>query len=397
MSRRGRAAAGAVLGVGLVVAVGCATGAGSGEVEAATAGVVAPLPLEEPAAQGEQTTDQLGGVVAGEPASASARQEESGAGAGPDARTAAPAAGTSGAGETGPATHRAQAPAETATSPGTRADSDEPPAASSTPDRPAPVAPQPPVTAASAATPPPPPSPSSSGGSGEVSATGPSRARATEPVREELIVVDEGSSAVRPSPGELARTTRREAAGRGSAPRITNDNLADYARRGQVTMSGTPVAEKAAAGEAAEGAAAAEAEPAAEPVRDEAWWRARAREIREEWRRTVDEIGELEAAAADLRWRFYAEDDPWVRDGDVKPEWDRALDRLSEARRRLEEYPRRLGELVEEGRREGALPGWLREGIELEPAPEELPGAAADPAEPVEPREVDETGRGDGR
>ncbi|HEX6204162.1 MAG TPA: hypothetical protein VF100_14275, partial [Thermoanaerobaculia bacterium] len=182
--------------------------------------------------------------------------------------------------------------------------------------------------------------------------------RPSDPVRQELIVVDEGSSAVRPSPGELARTTRREAAGRGSAPRITNDNLADYARRGQVTMSGTPVAGQPQTAEAAEGAGEGEAD-GAEPVRGEAWWRARAREIREEWRRTVDEIGELESAAADLRWRFYAEDDPWVRDGDIKPEWDHALDRLSEARRRLEEYPRQLDELVEEGRREGALPGWL--------------------------------------
>jgi hypothetical protein len=288
VTRRGRAAAAAVLGAGLVVAVGCATGAapetGGAREAVEAAAVAAPLPVDESAAEAAEAAEQ-------EPA--------------------------------------------------------------------------------------------------------PTR-RPSDPVRQELIVVDEGSSAVRPSPGELARTTRREAAGRGSAPRITNDNLADYARRGQVTMSGTPVAEEPATAEAAEGAGEGEAD-GAEPVRGEAWWRERAREIREEWRRTVDEIGELETAAADLRWRFYAEDDPWVRDGDIKPEWDRALDRLSEARRRLDEYPRQLDELVEEGRRQGALPGWLREGIELEPAPEELPGAAADPAEPVEPREVDERGQGDGR
>lgn len=327
MRRRGRAAAGAVLGAGLAVVVGCA-GAGAG-----TSGrVAAPLPIEGPAAQDEQ---EIGRATADEP--------------------------------------------------------DPPPAAPAAP--PADLA-----TVAQA-----PPSRSSSRGAGEVAETGASRPasdahpdRASNPVRQELIVVDEGSGAVRPSPGELARTTRRETAGQGSSPRITNDNLADYARRGQVTMSGTPVAGKPAAGEAGEAAAGAGTADAVEPVRDEAWWRGRAREIREEWRRTVDEIDELEAAAADLRWRFYAEDDPWVRDGDVKPEWDRALDRLSEARRRLEEYPRQLDELVEEGRREGALPGWLREGIELEPAPEELPGAAADPAEPVEPREVDETSPGDG-
>ncbi|HEX2163303.1 MAG TPA: hypothetical protein VHM02_05090, partial [Thermoanaerobaculia bacterium] len=142
--------------------------------------------------------------------------------------------------------------------------------------------------------------------------------------------------------------------------------------------------------EATDAAAAAE-------LRGEAWWRGRAREIREEWRRTLDEIEELETAAADLRWQFYAEDDLWVRDGQVKPEWDRVLDRLSEARNDLATFPRRLEELREEGRREGALPGWLREGIELEPAAGELPDATADAAEPVEPPEVDEGPPGEPR
>lgn len=246
-------------------------------------------------------------------------------------------------------------------------------------------------------------SPSSPGMSAESDTSEPDAARgarrsgpASEPVRRELIVVDEGSSAVRPSPGELSQATRRDAASRASAPRITNDNLAEYARRGQVTISGTAADEPGAESAIDTGAAAA-GTAAGEPVRDEAWWRARAREIREEWRRTLDEIAALEAAAADLRWRFYAVDDPWVRDREVKPEWDRALDRLGEARRRLDEYPGRLEELVDEGRRQGALPGWLREGIELEPQPEELPDATQDPAEPVEPRELDETPGGSGR
>lgn len=243
-------------------------------------------------------------------------------------------------------------------------------------------------------------------------ATTPRRPPAAEPVRRQLIVIDEGSSEVRPEPGELARSTRRDAAASpGGAPRVTNDNLADYARRGRVSMSGTAAApeegaapgEEAAAGQAAATETAGNGEAAVasaggadprEPLRDEAWWRARVRQVREEWRQTVDEIAELEETAADLRWRYYAADDPWVRDGRVKPEWDRALDRLSEARRRLGEYPRRLEALLEEGRREGALPGWLREGVELEPRPEELPAAEPDPAEPVEPRQVDQEQRG---
>jgi hypothetical protein len=224
----------------------------------------------------------------------------------------------------------------------------------------------------------------------------PPRQPASEPVRRQMIVIDEGSGQVRPEPGELARTTRRDAAAsRGPAPRVTNDNLADYASRGRVSISGTPAA-PAGEEDAAPATGESEAAAAGEPVRDEPWWRAQVRGVREEWRRTVDEIAELEETAADLRWRFYAADDPWVRDAQVKPEWDRALDRLSDARRRLGDYPRQLEALLEEGRRAGALPGWLRDGVELEPGPEELPAAAPDPAEPVEPRQVDDQ-RGRGR
>ncbi|MFW6206659.1 MAG: hypothetical protein ACOC5J_01865, partial [Gemmatimonadota bacterium] len=69
----------------------------------------------------------------------------------------------------------------------------------------------------------------------------------------------------------------------------------------------------------------------------------------------------------------YAQDDPYVRDGRIKPAWDRVLDRIGETRSRNGTLREELQQAVQEGRRAGALPGWLREGIELEPAPEELP------------------------
>ncbi len=64
---------------------------------------------------------------------------------------------------------------------------------------------------------------------------------------------------------------------------------------------------------------------------------------------------------------------------------------LEAAKRRVVEKERELEAFVEEGRRAGALPGWLREGIELEPKP------VADQTEEkiheaVEPVVVDEGG-----
>jgi hypothetical protein len=77
-----------------------------------------------------------------------------------------------------------------------------------------------------------------------------------------------------------------------------------------------------------------------------------------------------------------------VRDTQVKPEWDRVLERLEATRARVETRKRELSELLEEGRRAGALPGWLREGVEQEPIVEE-PEEEIVPHQSIEPPIVD--------
>ena len=71
--------------------------------------------------------------------------------------------------------------------------------------------------------------------------------------------------------------------------------------------------------------------------------------MREEWAAAVDAILELQERTAELRTRFYATDDPYVRDGQVKPAWDQALESLGEARvraRQLEEELESLDALL---------------------------------------------------
>ena len=98
---------------------------------------------------------------------------------------------------------------------------------------------------------------------------------------------------------------------------------------------------------------------------------------------------DLPLAAADQRIRFYAEDDPYVRDGRIKPEWDRALDRLESGRREIDDARAAIDLALEEGRRAGAEPGWLLEGLELEPAPAPTacPSGPGEPRSGAEPRE----------
>lgn len=180
-----------------------------------------------------------------------------------------------------------------------------------------------------------------------------------------LIVIDPAESAAASAPS-LAETAARERARRDREAKpvleITNENLAQHAEGGVLTIAHSTPDEDTAAADAAEAAVAAASE-------QEKLWRERGREIRTRWRAAVDSIPELEEKVAALRQQFYATDDPAVRDGQVKPQWDRALADLEEARYQAAKGAEEVADYLEQGRRAGALPGWLREGSELEPEP----------------------------
>jgi len=192
--------------------------------------------------------------------------------------------------------------------------------------------------------------------------------------------VKEGSTRSLADAARAAREQKAHAAP--PAHVITDKNIKQYAAKGQITV-------------AAPARKTAEAAVEAAPVRDEQYWRSRALEVRLRWRKAAEDVKELEQAAAGWRRRFYAENDPYVRSGQIKPEWDRVLDRLEEARAEVEASKTELAELLEEGRTAGALPGWLREGVDEEPKEEPEPSnehKAIDPPK-VEPPKVERPGR----
>jgi hypothetical protein len=124
---------------------------------------------------------------------------------------------------------------------------------------------------------------------------------------------------------------------------------------------------------------------AMEMLKTEEYWRHRAVDIRSRLRKAADAVEELETAAAGWRRRFYAEEDPNRRDSQIKPEWDRVLSELEKYRQDVETTREELAEFLEEGRRAGALPGWLREGAEMEPD-EEKPATSPGTVDPSEPQ-----------
>ena len=183
-----------------------------------------------------------------------------------------------------------------------------------------------------------------------------------------------------------AAKAEKERKAEATPPRIVinNKTIHRYAKGGQLTIA-EPKKKAAPAPVPASQAPAATAgtpPPAATAalVRDEKYWRGRALEIRQRWRKASERIKELEEDIGLLRRRFYAQDDPYVRDGQIKPAWDHALDELHASRAAVQAAKKELTDFLDEGRIAGALPGWLREGVDLEPK-EEKP---VDPTQPVE-------------
>jgi hypothetical protein len=72
------------------------------------------------------------------------------------------------------------------------------------------------------------------------------------------------------------------------------------------------------------------------------------------------EVKRLEGEVSRLETDFYAHDDPAQRDGVIKPAWDTAVADLNKARSDLVEARSKPEEVLDEARRDGALPGWFR-------------------------------------
>jgi hypothetical protein len=194
----------------------------------------------------------------------------------------------------------------------------------------------------------------------------------TEDKPKDIDVVDPGGERGPVSLVEAARAERERRARSGPPVAVITDKNVSHSK-GQLTVAAP--AKPAVTGENA---------AALQIVKDEQYWRGRAVDIRTRLRQATDRGKDLELSAAGWRRRFYAEEDPYLRDSKIKPEWDRTLAQLEETRNEVGTARKELEEFLDEGRRAGALPGWLREGGELEPeeeAPKTSPGTV-DPEEP---------------
>ncbi|MEO8276410.1 MAG: hypothetical protein ABI639_09325 [Thermoanaerobaculia bacterium] len=203
-----------------------------------------------------------------------------------------------------------------------------------------------------------------------------------------IVVIDSGADTREKAPRNLADAAREERERRARAGKpvavLDNKNIASFSQGQKLT-----VATDGTASPESKTAAATSAEIAAldQAAKDESYWRNRGLEIRKHWRESFDRIGDLEAKTEELRRRFYAADDPYLRDSQIKPEWDHAIEDLEAARLEVDHSESDLEHFLDEGRQAGALPGWLRDGSDLEPEPAPKKAKAAEPSEPIEVQE----------
>jgi hypothetical protein len=194
---------------------------------------------------------------------------------------------------------------------------------------------------------------------------------------------------------EASRAEKERRAQAGHSATVINDKtLPRYARKGQITIM-DPQKPGFKKGKKGAAAAAPAATAVADEVRDEQYWRSRGRDIRDRWRQAADDAKELEQKSAELRQKFYLENDLFVRDNRIKPEWDRILDRLRQARLDADASRQELSEFLDQGRAAGIMPGWLREGEEDEPKDPDTARKKKDalpPAQSIEPPVLNDKG-----
>ena len=155
-----------------------------------------------------------------------------------------------------------------------------------------------------------------------------------------------------PPLGEIARKEqeRRKALKAPAAKVLTNQDLPRAA-----APSPAPAAADATPQPAVD---KAPAKPE-EPPRDEAWWRQRMSQAREELRRN-EMFGEaLQTRVNSLTTDFSGRDDPYQR-AKIAEERSKAILELDRVKADVESNRKKIGEIEDEARRAGVPPGWLR-------------------------------------
>ena len=157
----------------------------------------------------------------------------------------------------------------------------------------------------------------------------------------------------RPTLGELAKKeqARRKAVKAPATKVLTTEDVpkGTASPRPATPPEGTP----------AEAAPEKEPDKPQEPAKDEAWWRQRVSQVREELRRNEMFAEALQTRINSLTNDFSSRDDPYQR-ARVAEERSKAILELERVKADAEANRKTIADIEEEARRAGVPPGWLR-------------------------------------
>ena len=168
-----------------------------------------------------------------------------------------------------------------------------------------------------------------------------------------LLAPPAGWAQARPTLGELAKKEqeRRKAVKAPATKVLTTQDV----------PKGTPAPAPPAPveGTAPQAAAQKETEKPQEPAKDEAWWRQRISQAREELRRNEMFAEALQTRINSLTNDLSSRDDPYQR-AKVAEERAKAILELERVKADVEANRKNIAGIEEEARRAGVPPGWLR-------------------------------------
>jgi hypothetical protein len=159
----------------------------------------------------------------------------------------------------------------------------------------------------------------------------------------------------------------KEAAGESDGPIvISNENLDDYASKGELTHIKGSI-KNVAEGPHAAGVVMVDPDAQQAEQRKYYWQQLYAQQMAK-IASIKRQIQQLDRDIPGLWNDFYSRDDPAYRDGVVKPRLDDSLRKREELESQLSREEPKLGQIKEDARRDGAEPGWFRE-MKFAPTP----------------------------
>ncbi len=185
-----------------------------------------------------------------------------------------------------------------------------------------------------------------------------------------VLAADEEKATPTPTPrpaggkslNEVAKDTELKGSEEGKSIVISNENLAEYADKGEVTQGtgGSSTGRRPVRPASANVQQTDSTDPSSHTDERRRYWVSQYQRQLQLVGTIKNQISLLDAEIPGLWTAFYSRDDPAYRDGVIKPRLDEAVNRRNRLEEQLAAAEPKLNEIKDQARRDGGEPGWFR-------------------------------------